>query len=334
MSGIKGIWNEVKTARARRPFSCLGLLALLCLPAAPASAQNTRSWVSGVGTDANPCSRTAPCLTFTGAIAKTNAGGEINCLDSGSFGGFNIATSLSIICEGVVGGVLVTGGDAIIINAGAADVVVLRGLDIEGSGAALHGVNFVAGAALHVENCRIRDFSAIFGWGIQFSPGAAAELYVTDTTISHNGLPADGGGIRILATAGTTSKVVINQSNVQNNTTGIKADGVNSGAGGVISVTIRDTASVGNTQNGIVGTTNAGGSVAVIMVNRSAASHNAAGFGIIADGPKTFITFGASSIAGNANGVGVSNGGTLLSWGTNQIYGNSVDGTPTLIGLK
>ena len=99
-------------------------------------------------------------------------------------------------------------------------------------------------------------------------------------------------------------------------------------------MTVSDTASVGNSQNGIVGTTNAGGSAVVIMVDRAKASHNAVGYGIIADGPKTFITFGASSIAGNAFGVGASNGGTLLSYGTNQIYGNSVDGTPALISLK
>ena len=336
MSAIHGFKNVVKTVKVTRLSFCLGLLLMLGLSAAPAQAQLNRTWVSSTGNDANTCSQASPCATFSGAHGKTNAGGEVNCLDSGSYGQFTITKAISIICEGVVGGVLVSGGTGIFINGGANDVVHLRGLDIEGIGIALAGVYFGSGAALHIENCRIRDFtfSGNGGWGIEFLPASAAELYVTDTTISHNGSPAFGAGIVVYAAAGSTSKVVINRSDVQNNVTGIKADGVNSGAGGVINMTVSDTASVGNSQNGIVGTTNAGGSAAVIMVDRAKASHNAVGYGIIADGPKTFIRFGASSITGNAFGVGASNGGTLLSYGTNQIDGNSVDGTPATIALK
>ena len=68
----------------------LGAVAALFVVAgyaAPASSQATRTWVSGVGDDANPCSRTAPCKTFAGAISKTAPAGEINCLDPGGFGG-------------------------------------------------------------------------------------------------------------------------------------------------------------------------------------------------------------------------------------------------------
>ena len=335
MSAINGFMNVVKTVKVTWLSFCLGLLLMLGLSTAPAHAQVNRSWVSGAGDDANPCYRALPCATFQAAHDKTNAGGEISCLDSGSFGTLLIHKSISIICEGVGAGVgvAVTGGSGIYIQAGANDVVHLRGLDIEGLGAGFAGINFHSGAALHIENCRIRNFNpGTGGLGIYFIPNAAAELYVTDTTISHNG-GAGVGGILVLAAAGSTSKVVINRSDVQNNTTGIKADG-GIGAGSVINMTVSDTASVGNSQNGIVGTTSAGGSAAVIMVDRAKASHNAAGYGIIADGPKTFITFGASSIAGNAFGVGASNGGTLLSYGTNQIYGNSVDGTPAIIALK
>ena len=331
MAAINGFMNLVKTVKVTRLSLCLGLLLMLGLSSAPAHAQLNRTWVASYGNDANTCAQASPCQTFFGAHAKTDAGGEINCLNSGSYGALSITKSISIICEGVV-----AGNSGFSVNAGANDVVHLRGLDIEGFGAGLTGVFFVSGAALHIENCRIRDFNGggFGGFGIVFAPNAAAELYVTDTTISHNGSAAGGGGIVVYAAAGSTSKVVINRSDVQNNVTGIKADGVNSGAGGVINMTVSDTASVGNTQNGIVGTTNAGGSAAVIMVDRAKASHNAVGYGIIADGPKTFITFGASSIAGNAFGVGASSGGTLLSYGTNQIYGNSVDGTPVIIALK
>src|SRR3954467_7111590 len=100
------------------------------LASAPASAQATRTWVSGVGDDANPCSRTAPCKTFPGAISKTAGGGEINCLDPGGFGGVTITKSITISCVNVEAGVLVSGTPGITVAAGAVDTVVLEGLDI------------------------------------------------------------------------------------------------------------------------------------------------------------------------------------------------------------
>ena len=84
------------------------VLGFLAFAATPASAQATRTWVSGVGDDANPCSRTAPCKTFAGAISKTAPSGEINCLDPGGFGAVTITKSISLLCEGVIGGVLVS----------------------------------------------------------------------------------------------------------------------------------------------------------------------------------------------------------------------------------
>src|SRR3981189_3446551 len=102
------------------------------MASAPAHAQATRTWVSGVGDDANPCSRTAPCKTFPGAIGKTAAGGEINVLDPGGFGGGRLTKSITIISK-FEGGVLVQGGNGIIVNAGATDKVILKGLDIDGT---------------------------------------------------------------------------------------------------------------------------------------------------------------------------------------------------------
>src|SRR2546421_2034972 len=126
--------------RLLRVLPALGLIALT-IPAS-ASAQATRTWVSGVGDDANPCSRTAPCKTFPGAISKTAAGGEINCLDPGGFGGVTITKSITISCEIGTAGVLVSGTNAIIVSAGANDVVVLKGLDIQGLGTGLNGISF------------------------------------------------------------------------------------------------------------------------------------------------------------------------------------------------
>src|SRR4051795_1302469 len=118
--------------RLARMAPALALIAL-AIPAS-ASAQATRTWVSGVGDDANPCSRTAPCKTFAGAISKTANIGEINCLDPGGFGGVTIGKSLTIKCHYTEGGVLVSGTNAIVINATATDKVTLRGLDINGIG--------------------------------------------------------------------------------------------------------------------------------------------------------------------------------------------------------
>src|SRR3977135_110790 len=106
------------------------------LASAPASAQATRTWVSGVGDDANPCSRTAPCKTFAGAISKTAAAGEINVLDPGGFGAVTITKSITIRSDHIEAGVLTNAGNGIIVAAGATDQVVLEGLDFEGLGAA------------------------------------------------------------------------------------------------------------------------------------------------------------------------------------------------------
>jgi hypothetical protein len=118
-------------------------MIIVTLFSVPAKAQATRTWVSGVGDDANPCSRTAPCKTFAGAISKTAAGGEINVLDPGGFGAVTITKSIQILSQ-FEAGVLVSGTNGIIVNAPAAsDKVLLEGLDIEGLGTGLDGVKMV-----------------------------------------------------------------------------------------------------------------------------------------------------------------------------------------------
>src|SRR5207237_3458529 len=101
--------------------------------------------VSGVGDDANPCSRTAPCKTFAGAISKTATGGEIDALDPGGFGGVTITKSITLDGGGFIAGVLVSGTNGIVVNAAAMDRVVLRNLDVNGLGNGLNGIRFLAG---------------------------------------------------------------------------------------------------------------------------------------------------------------------------------------------
>src|SRR4051812_42997342 len=154
----------------------VSLLALLWV--APAHAQATRTWVSGVGDDANPCSRTAPCKTFAGAISKTAAGGEISVLDPGGFGSVTITKAMTINGGGTLAGVLAAGVPGVIVNAGSADTVILRGLSIEGASSASHGVRFLAGGMLVIEDTTIAGFSQN---GIDVSLGASGKLAVKNT---------------------------------------------------------------------------------------------------------------------------------------------------------
>src|SRR6266481_5310116 len=126
-------------------------LALFAL-SAPAHAQATRTFVSGVGNDADPCSRTAPCKTFAGAISKTFINGEIDCLDPGGFGALTITKSITIDCGATLGSVLVSGTNAINVN-GSGIIVRLRNLSLEGTGTGLIGINATNVSALFIENC-------------------------------------------------------------------------------------------------------------------------------------------------------------------------------------
>lgn len=151
-----------------------------------ANAQSFRTWVSGVGDDVNPCSRTAPCKTFAGAISKTASGGEINTLDPGAFGTLTITKPISIIVKGGTGGVL-AGGDqnGITISPNFQPTggrVVLKGLDLEGLGSGINGVNIVGPARVVIEDAIIRDFRT----GVNIDGPLGARLTLNRVTILHN----------------------------------------------------------------------------------------------------------------------------------------------------
>src|ERR1700691_5524079 len=109
-------------------------------------AQATRTWISGVGDDANPCSRTAPCKTFAGAISKTAGGGEIDALDPGGFGALTITKGITIDGGGgQVASVLVSGTNGINVAAPVTDAVTIRNLSINGIGSGIDGIRFISG---------------------------------------------------------------------------------------------------------------------------------------------------------------------------------------------
>src|SRR5207237_1361037 len=120
-----------------------------------AQAQATRTWVSGVGDDANPCSRTAPCKTFAGAISKTADCGEIDALDPGGFGAVTITKSITLDGTGTMASILNAQTTGVIVNAPSDKIVTIRGISINGACTGVRGINFIQGAALNVEDCVI-----------------------------------------------------------------------------------------------------------------------------------------------------------------------------------
>ncbi|MBV8199678.1 MAG: right-handed parallel beta-helix repeat-containing protein, partial [Acidobacteria bacterium] len=157
----------------------------LLATASLAHAQATRTWVSGVGDDANPCSRTAPCKTFAGAIAKTAPCGEIDVLDPGGFGALTITKCISIEADGVIAGVLVSGTNGFVVAAGTGDNVMIRGLTFEGLGTGLNGIRITQAGKVKIENCYIDNFTQ---FGIDFEPdNAGAQLTVERTEIRNTG---------------------------------------------------------------------------------------------------------------------------------------------------
>src|ERR687886_1697806 len=179
----------MRPLRRYAKFAPALVLVALAIPSS-ASAQATRTWVSGVGDDANPCSRTAPCKTFAGAISKTAAKGEINCLDPGGFGGVTITKAIAIKCHYTEGGVLVSGTNAIVVNAATTDKVTLKGLDINGIGTGLNGIRVIQAGSVHVVDTEIFGFVRN---GIDVEPNAntLAKMQVDRSHIHDN----SGNGI-------------------------------------------------------------------------------------------------------------------------------------------
>ena len=300
--------------------SCKGfgiglLLAILSLLApAQVYAQATRTWVSGVGDDANPCSRTAPCKTFAGAISKTAAGGEISVLDPGGYGAVTITKSITISGDGTLASILAGAGtNGVIVNAGAGTVVILRGLSINGAGTALNGVRFIAGGELHVENCTIYGFTS---QGIMFQPSGASALFVNRTVISDS----TGGAIYVLPGASGTASASVDAVTMQGNGRGLRAE---DGA----AVVVRNSIATGNGANGFVALAT---SRAVDMsIENSVSSRNGA-VGIYAG---ALATVRISNVLATGNDVGLqtAGGGSIISFGNNRVNGNiTANGAPTV----
>jgi len=269
----------------------------------PARAQATRTWVSGVGDDVNPCSRTAPCKTFGGTISKTAIGGVISVLDPGGFGTVTITKALTIDGGGIEGSILSSGVTGIIVNnpGGTADVT-LRNLTIFGAGTGTDGIRVIGDVkGVHVEHCVI---SSITQDGIDFQPSSGI-LYVSNTKI----IDATLAGIHV-----TSRQAFLDNVQLEGNSSGVQASFA-------AWVSIRHSSMTGNTFAGLFAHNGS-----VIDVHDSTASQNNFGFS---------VTFAAeivaigSIITGNTN-RGLSNDGSgfLISTGNNFVL-NNVNGTFT-----
>ena len=175
------------------------IFLLLVLPTVSAHAQASRTWVSGVGDDANPCSRTAPCKMFAGAISKTALNGEINCLDPGGYGAITITKSITIDCHAEFASILFSGTNGINIPfnsfaaADARKTVRLRSLSLNGLTTGLIGIRITGGSVIGggvviIEDSIIDGVFAGGAAGALDERTAGGELYISNTTVRNTGV--------------------------------------------------------------------------------------------------------------------------------------------------
>ena len=299
------------TVRLIFKLAPLVVLAALLLPSA-ASAQATRTWVSGVGDDANPCSRTAPCKTFAGAISKTASGGIINTMDDGGFGALTITKPITVNGGHHLAGVLASGGiNAINVAAGVNDKVVLKNLDIEGNGTTLglNGVRITQAKSVRITNSSIGNFSRS---AISLEPNAGT---TTKLIASHNEMFDNGGsGVNVAPLNTATANVTLRDNDVENNGCGIVATSFG----------------MTNVFTSNCGTAAAGANVGTARIDAfgNEISQNA-GNGVMSRGSGGTVRLSANTITLNQPGIGALDGGGLLSFGNNVIANNFGDGSTT-----
>jgi hypothetical protein len=294
--------------------------ALLCtlfvvgLAVAPAHAQATRTWVSGVGDDANPCSRTAPCKTFPGAISKTAAGGEIDVLDPGGFGTVTITKSITLDGGGgQVASILASPGvNGVNVNA-AGGVIILRNLRINGAGGTT-GVAINSAAKVIIEKCDIFGFTAGAAVQVSVSTGTL-QLKVQETTLNNN-----AGGITSKPSGGAVVNASIERTHADVNTgAGVRVDGT---AGGSSNVAITDSSLSLNGSNGLNAVSGPSGNVKVDLTRVVVANNGSAALqSSNSSGGTSTVTVGQSMLSNNGSAWSIVASGQLLSYGNNQVTG-------------
>jgi hypothetical protein len=306
----------------RFAFRAIALLVFAFATTSFVNAQATRTWVSGVGDDANPCSRTAPCKTFAGAISKTATGGEIDALDPGGFGAVTITKSITLNGGGGQGfaSILVSVGNGVNVNAAGATVT-LRRVEINGVGLGGRGVNATAVGNLNIEDCRIFGFQSE---GVFVNLGTGANVNINDSIIRGNGLSGTAGagaGVRTTtsdATFGTGHTIFLTVSNTHcdNNNEGFRVENN-------VRATISNSTGSNNVINGF--DCFPGAAASEINLESSVAAGNKQ-FGIFA-GPSGTVRISNVTVTNNlTQGVNAA-GGSILTYSNNKIQGNGPTGT-------
>lgn len=303
----------------RKLSPALALFAFVVAAAAPAHAQPTRTWISGMGIDSGQCPRQSPCHTLAYAHSQVAPGGEITVMDPGGYGTVVITKAVSIVSDSGSGeaGIATFSGSGITVNAGASDVVILRGLVVDGLNNAANGIRFVSGAALHIQNSLIKNVRGVSGVGINFAPSGASDLYVTDTTVINN-TGTNGAGILVKPTGSGLVRATFNRVTVAQNAAGMTIDG--SSSAGTIRATVRDSVISTNAATGLWANSPAGAATEVYFINASSVENGTVG--IYANGANAAIALMGASIMGNNIGISSPGGGKILSYKNNAINFN------------
>lgn len=283
---------------------------LVLATASAAHAQPTRTWVSGVGDDVNPCSRTAPCKTWAGAISKTAAAGEISALDPGGFGAVTITKSITLNGDGTLAGILASLTNGVIINAGASDKIVLRNLSINGAGNGTNGIRFLAGQSLTVDSCTISGFT---GRGIEMNLSIPGKMVVRNTRITNT---LTGIFVTNTSLTGGKSKVELDHVALTTLTNGLEVG--NNGR-----ATISESYISANTGSGIL----ASAANALVFIDGCQVSYNEVA-GVNAAVSGAIVRLADSEIYNNNIGINIAAGAIVESAGDNRVASNASSMAP------
>ncbi len=315
----------------RFTFTGLAILVFTLMISSGVQAQATRTWVSGVGDDVNPCSRTAPCKTWAGAISKTAAGGEIDALDPGGFGTLTITKS--ILVDGTSGQGFGSTNNAggisgFTINDSATGtpntiVVRLRNLSINGASSSIlgtNGINYVSGGSLQVENVRILNQSAD---GIRKSSNTAGKLILSDVTISECG----SDGVELAGTNAASDAVTMDRVNITKCGSGVRVS--NRASVAISNSVISNITAPGSNAAVISSSPVVGG--AIIDLENVQINFNAVG---VQPNANNAIRLSNVHMTGNGNALNF-NGGTIGTYNNNRIFGNTAgENFPALTDIQ
>jgi hypothetical protein len=289
-----------------------GGMVIAAMYAVPAQAA-TRTWVSGNGNDNDPCSFTAPCKTFAGAISKTDPGGEVSVMNSGAYGAVTITKAVTINGEGNLASVLASGGTGITVAAGASDRVILRNLHFNGTGGGTSGIYISSAGSVTIDNCFIYGFTTGFfgGTAVNVAASASVQVDMRNTSITNSSF-----GFLAQTSSGF---VTASLDNVRmNDMTGYGIGALSSG----VFVSVRNSF-IKNAGSAAI---NASGPSSQINVDHSELTNS--GTAVSVTGSGATVRLNDNSIYNNTTDLSISNGGTVATANNNKTGGNGAGSIP------